>query len=155
VRALRHLHGSQNSLLGVQKFPAPLRREFRLKPLISLVKYRVGIGTRKPESAKFPANSLLAGNLQVGDRFAYDCAHHQPSLAKRLRLPRRSPQGEGGPCASYGSASRPQIFQIGPCRNVSWQAPGFDFPDQFQHRLGEAAAGGIERKDRSETVAAA
>ena len=42
----------------------------------------------------------------------------------------------------------------GPSYN-SGKASCFDFPDQLQRRPGKAAAGGIERKDGSQTVAGA
>src|SRR5438477_7263529 len=49
--------------------------------------------TRKPESAKFPANSLLAGNCRL-ETGSYLTAH---TATRRRSWPRRRDQGELNP----------------------------------------------------------
>jgi hypothetical protein len=49
----------KNSLLGLQKFPVPLRREFRWKSLNSLADWTA------PESPKFPVNFPVSREFEV------------------------------------------------------------------------------------------
>ena len=66
-----------------KKFPASFCREFPPKRLKKLRKQTRAFGQNRVFRGKFPAKGPLAGNFGVGDRFAYDCAHHHPALANR------------------------------------------------------------------------
>src|SRR5215469_18816157 len=61
-----------NSLHGRQKFPARVRRELARKILTRLPFWLPLTPPLTPESTKFPAFSLLAGNFEVRDGFARD-----------------------------------------------------------------------------------
>ena len=69
-----------NSLHGRQKFPARVRRELARKILTRLPFWLPLTPPLTPESTKFPAFSLLAGNFEVRDGFARDCP-----LLRRVR----------------------------------------------------------------------
>src|SRR5215469_2697405 len=66
-----------NSLHGRQKFPARVRRELARKILTRLPFWLPLTPPLTPESTKFPAFSLLAGNFEVRDGFARDCPLQQ------------------------------------------------------------------------------
>src|SRR5262249_7143163 len=65
ILRLNSLLAPKNSLLGLQKFPVPLRRGFRWKSLNSLVNWTPNC-CREPESAKFPANFPVNREFGVG-----------------------------------------------------------------------------------------
>jgi hypothetical protein len=99
TKSNRHRHRSSTSTKSLQipcffvdfparcsKIPCSVAQGISLEAADFLIKYRVGIGTRKPESAKFPANSLLAGNCGV-ETGSYVTAHTtiQSSQPARFR----------------------------------------------------------------------
>jgi len=55
--------GRLNSLLGRNKFPAPMRRELARKHLTLLLYSACPLAVLWPISPKFPANFQLAGNF--------------------------------------------------------------------------------------------
>jgi hypothetical protein len=60
---LNSLFAPKNSLLGLQKFPVPLRREFRWKSLNSLASLDAKIAAESLSLQNSLLNSLLTGNL--------------------------------------------------------------------------------------------
>jgi hypothetical protein len=56
-----------NSLLGRNKFPAPMRRELARKRLTLLPYSACPVAALRPISPKFPANSQLAGNFGLSE----------------------------------------------------------------------------------------
>src|ERR1700751_487097 len=56
-----------NSLLGRNKFPAPMRRELARKHLTLLPYSACPLAALRPICPKFPANSQLAGNFGLSE----------------------------------------------------------------------------------------
>jgi hypothetical protein len=81
----------KNLWLGIQKFPAPLRREFGCKPLYSLAEWSQKLANQ-PKILKIPCKFPVSRELQTGDRFVSDCAHHHPVLPN-CRFPGRLKAG--------------------------------------------------------------
>src|SRR5258707_15204864 len=72
----------KKSLLGIQKFPAPLRREFGCKPMDSLTEWRRKLAN-EPKSSKIPCKFPASREFEAGDRSDQDCVVSQPVRSLR------------------------------------------------------------------------
>jgi hypothetical protein len=84
------LIGLPNSLLGAIKFPARLHREFRRNHLRNRT-FFIGFSANfAANHEKFPAFSLLAGNLdpETGSPLTVSSAIHLPDMTVYFQFPR-------------------------------------------------------------------
>src|SRR5262245_56013121 len=85
ILRLNSLFAPKNSLLGLQKFPVSLRREFSCKPLNSLPDWKIN-----REFCRFR-------EFEFGDRFDLECIHHH-AVPHSRRFPagvRKAPNRRG------------------------------------------------------------
>src|SRR5258708_4262413 len=96
-RLQNSLFAPKNSLLGLQKFPVPLRREFSLKSFEFAPLTGPQNRCREPESAKFPVNFPVNREFGVG-RLVRSGLHPPPRSPMRTNVSRsltNSPQFAG------------------------------------------------------------
>ena len=102
---LNSLLAPKNSLLGLLRFPVPLRREFRWELLYSLANLHAKIAAERLNLQNSLLNSLLTGSLVR--RLVRTRLHRQPRSVVSGRL-RESIAGRSGGGQSQNSAGFPR-----------------------------------------------